>query len=69
MQNATYLGHRSQIETRFTRTATDAPARLTSDAPIIDVSASMRGGGNKMRQMLDATCGFFTPHALELIRK
>lgn len=71
MQGADYLQRRSQIETYFDRTAADAWARLTSDAPVGRVRASVRAGRDRMRgtllswlpqdlrgrRILDAGCG------------
>ena len=66
-----YLERRGQIETYFDRTAADAWARLTSDAPVGRVRASVRAGRDRMRgtllswlpdnlrgrRVLDAGCG------------
>ncbi|MEY3732512.1 MAG: hypothetical protein RLZZ57_3268 [Pseudomonadota bacterium] len=71
MQTATYQSRRSQIETYFDRTASDAWARLTSDAPVSGIRATVRAGRDEMRQtllswlpedltgkrLLDAGCG------------
>jgi magnesium-protoporphyrin O-methyltransferase len=71
MQTATYQTRRSQIETYFDRTAADAWARLTSDAPVSGIRATVRAGRDEMRQtllswlpahlngkrLLDAGCG------------
>ena len=71
MQTATYQSRRSQIETYFDRTAADAWARLTSDAPVSGIRATVRAGRDEMRQtllswlpedltgkrLLDAGCG------------
>jgi magnesium-protoporphyrin O-methyltransferase len=71
MHSADYLQRRSQIETYFDRTAADAWARLTSDAPVGRVRASVRAGRDRMRgtllswlpqdlrgrRILDAGCG------------
>ena len=71
MQTATYHSRRSQIETYFDRTAADAWARLTSDAPVSGIRATVRAGRDEMRQtllswlpedltgkrLLDAGCG------------
>ena len=71
MQTATYQSRRSQIETYFDRTAADAWARLTSDAPVSGIRATVRAGRDGMRQtllswlpedltgkrLLDAGCG------------
>lgn len=66
-----YAQRRGQIETYFDRTAVDAWARLTSDAPVGRVRASVRAGRDRMRatllswlpadlrglRLLDAGCG------------
>jgi magnesium-protoporphyrin O-methyltransferase len=67
----TYTTRRSEIETYFDRTAVDAWARLTSDAPVGRVRATVRAGRDRMRatllswlpddlrgrRLLDAGCG------------
>jgi magnesium-protoporphyrin O-methyltransferase len=67
----TYLARREQLETYFDRTAVDAWARLTSDAPVGRIRATVRAGRNAMRstllgwlpadlhgkRVLDAGCG------------
>jgi magnesium-protoporphyrin O-methyltransferase len=71
MDNATYTHRRSEIETYFDRTAAAAWARLTSDAPLGRIRASVRAGRDRMRdtllswlpadlhglRLLDAGCG------------
>lgn len=71
MQTATYLARRGQIETYFDRTAADAWSRLTSDAPVGGIRATVRAGRDRMRaallswlpaelqgrRLLDAGCG------------
>jgi magnesium-protoporphyrin O-methyltransferase len=71
MTNATYDAKRSELETYFDRTAVDAWKRLTSDAPVGRVRATVRAGRNEMRdtlvswlpanlngaRVLDAGCG------------
>lgn len=71
MENATYLERREAIETYFDRTAADAWSRLTSDAPVSRVRATVRAGRDRMRatllswlpqdltgrRLLDAGCG------------
>lgn len=71
MQTTTYQSRRSQIETYFDRTAADAWARLTSDAPVSGIRATVRAGRDAMRntllswlpsdltgkRILDAGCG------------
>ncbi len=66
-----YQDRRAQIEAYFDRTAADAWARLTSDAPVGRVRASVRAGRDRMRgtllswlpadlrgrRVLDAGCG------------
>lgn len=66
-----YTERRGQIETYFDRTAVQAWARLTSDAPVGRVRASVRAGRDRMRttllswlpddlrgmRLLDAGCG------------
>jgi magnesium-protoporphyrin O-methyltransferase len=67
----TYTERRGEIETYFDRTAVDAWARLTSDAPVGRVRATVRAGRDRMRatllswlpddlrgrRLLDAGCG------------
>jgi magnesium-protoporphyrin O-methyltransferase len=71
MQTATYQQRRGQLETYFDRTAMDAWARLTSDAPVSRIRATVRAGRDEMRatllswlpddlrgcRLLDAGCG------------
>ena len=66
-----YLQRRGEIETYFDRTAVQAWARLTSDAPVGHVRATVRAGRERMRntllswlpwdlqglRVLDAGCG------------
>lgn len=66
-----YSERREAIETYFDRTAVDAWARLTSDAPVGSIRATVRAGRNQMRdtllhwlparldglRLLDAGCG------------
>ncbi|MEX6504832.1 magnesium protoporphyrin IX methyltransferase [Jiella sp. M17.18] len=68
---ATYEIRRSEIETYFDRTASDAWKKLTSDAPLGRIRASVRAGRDAMRasllamlpedlsgrRVLDAGCG------------
>ena len=68
---ATYLTRRGQLETYFDRTAAQAWARLTSDAPVSGIRATVRAGRDRMRatllewlpadlhgrRILDAGCG------------
>jgi len=71
MTQLSYQTRRGQIETYFDRTAVQAWARLTSDAPVGRVRASVRAGRDQMRatllgwlpadlrgaRVLDAGCG------------
>ncbi|RZL36321.1 MAG: magnesium protoporphyrin IX methyltransferase [Rubrivivax sp.] len=71
MNTANYTERRGEIETYFDRTAVDAWARLTSDAPVGRVRATVRAGRDRMRatllswlpddlrgrRLLDAGCG------------
>jgi magnesium-protoporphyrin O-methyltransferase len=71
MTMTAYQVRRSQIETYFDRTAADAWKRLTSDAPLGRIRATVRAGREEMRQtllgwlpqdlrgarLLDAGCG------------
>jgi len=71
MQTGTYLERRGQLETYFDRTAVDAWSRLTSDAPVSRIRATVRAGRDRMRntlldwlpldlrgrRLLDAGCG------------
>jgi magnesium-protoporphyrin O-methyltransferase len=66
-----YLTRRTEIETYFDRTAQAAWAKLTSDAPVSGIRATVRAGRDKMRatllsylpddlrgaRVLDAGCG------------
>ncbi len=71
MNSHTYQQRRGQIETYFDRTAVQAWAQLTSDAPVSGVRATVRAGRDRMRatllswlpqdmhglRVLDAGCG------------
>jgi len=71
MSNATYQQRRGQIENYFDRTAAAAWAKLTSDAPVGRIRATVRAGRDRMRatllswltedlsgkRILDAGCG------------
>ena len=71
MDTATYTSRRSQIEEYFDRTAVQAWAQLTSDAPVGRIRTTVRAGRDKMRatllswlpddlrgrRVLDAGCG------------
>ena len=68
---STYQARRGQLETYFDRTAVEAWARLTSDAPVGRIRATVRAGRDRMRatllgwlpedlrgaRLLDAGCG------------
>ena len=71
MSDLTYQTRRGEIETYFDRTAVEAWKRLTSDAPVGRIRATVRAGRNQMRdtllgwlpddlsgaRLLDAGCG------------
>lgn len=71
MATASYLERRSELETYFDRTAVEAWSRLTSDAPVGRIRATVRAGRERMRatllswlpedlrgqRLLDAGCG------------
>ncbi len=71
MNAQTYTQRRGEIEHYFDRTAADAWARLTSDAPVGRIRATVRAGRDRMRatllswlpadlngaRLLDAGCG------------
>ncbi len=71
MTSTTYLSRRSELETYFDRTASDAWAKLTSDAPVSGIRATVRAGRDEIRatlmswlpanledaRLLDAGCG------------
>jgi magnesium-protoporphyrin O-methyltransferase len=71
MHTTTYLRRRGQLETYFDRTAVEAWSRLTSDAPVGRIRATVRAGRDQMRstildwlpgdlrgrRVLDAGCG------------
>ena len=52
MSTDTYTQRRGRIEHYFDRTAADAWARLTSDAPVGRIRATVRAGRDRMRAML-----------------
>ena len=52
MQSVTYLERRGQLETYFDRTAVEAWTRLTSDAPVGRIRATVRAGRAEMRKRL-----------------
>ena len=69
--STTYTTRRGELETYFDRTAVDAWARLTTDAPVSRIRATVRAGRDEMRaqllawlpadlsgrRILDAGCG------------
>jgi magnesium-protoporphyrin O-methyltransferase len=71
MPTLSYLERRKELETYFDRTAVDAWARLTTDAPVGRIRATVRQGRDEMRstlagwlpadlkglRILDAGCG------------
>jgi len=71
MNTDTYDSRRTQLETYFDRTAAEAWSRLTSDAPVSRIRATVRAGRDRMRatllgwlphnlsgsRILDAGCG------------
>lgn len=71
MTSSTYLSRRSELKTYFDQTASAAWARLTSDAPVSGIRATVRAGRDRMRatllswlpedltgaRVLDAGCG------------
>lgn len=52
MNNTAYLERRSELELYFDRTAAQAWERLTSDAPVSRIRATVRAGRNRMRQLM-----------------
>src|SRR4051812_13356251 len=52
MSDITYIERRGEIETYFDRTAVDAWKRLTSDAPLGRIRATVRAGRGAMRETL-----------------
>ena len=71
MESMTYQTRRGELETYFDRTAVDAWKKLTSDAPVGKIRATVRAGRDAMRdtllswlpedlrgaRLLDAGCG------------
>jgi len=71
MQTTSYISRRGELETYFDRTAVDAWAKLTTDAPVSKIRATVRAGRDEMRntllswlpddltgcRLLDAGCG------------
>jgi magnesium-protoporphyrin O-methyltransferase len=82
MDTATYIERRGQLERYFDRTAVQAWARLTSNAPVSRIRATVRAGRDRMRatllellpadlsgqRVLDAGCGTGAM-SLELARR
>ncbi|MEM8980284.1 MAG: magnesium protoporphyrin IX methyltransferase [Pseudomonadota bacterium] len=54
---STYSETRSRVETYFDDTATETWARLTSDAPVSRVRATVRAGRDRMRDVMLETLG------------
>lgn len=52
MRQDSYTARRAQIETYFDRTAAEAWSRLTSDAPVGRIRATVRAGRTRMRETL-----------------
>jgi magnesium-protoporphyrin O-methyltransferase len=52
MATVSYQQRRGELETYFDRTAADAWKRLTSDAPLSRIRATVRAGRDQMRQTL-----------------
>lgn len=71
MPDSSYQARRRQVESYFDRTAAEAWKRLTSDAPVSGIRATVRAGRDRMRatllewlpadltglRLLDAGCG------------
>ena len=71
MRSSSYTARRGELETYFDRTAAEAWKRLTSDAPLNGIRATVRAGRTEMRdtlvswlpqdlrgaRLLDAGCG------------
>jgi magnesium-protoporphyrin O-methyltransferase len=71
MESTVYVDRRRELEEYFDRTAAEAWARLTSDAPVGSIRATVRAGRDRMRatllgylpadlhgqRVLDAGCG------------
>ena len=52
MDSGTYLERRGQLEAYFDRTAAEAWSKLTSDAPVSGIRATVRAGRDQMRTLL-----------------
>ena len=52
MASATHIARRNELERYFDRTAVDAWKRLTSDAPVGRIRATVRAGRETMRDTL-----------------
>ncbi len=52
MEAGSYVRRREEIETYFDRTAAETWARLTSDAPVSGIRATVRAGRDRMRALL-----------------
>ena len=52
MPQASYQTRREQLRTYFDHTAVEAWKRLTSDAPVSGIRATVRQGRDQMRAML-----------------
>jgi magnesium-protoporphyrin O-methyltransferase len=52
MTSTEYIARRGEIEAYFDRTAVDAWRRLTSDAPVSGIRATVRAGRDRMRNLL-----------------
>jgi magnesium-protoporphyrin O-methyltransferase len=64
MPTATYAERRGELLTYFDRTAVQAWERLTSDAPVSGIRATVRAGRDEMRELLLA----WLPHDLSGLR-
>ena len=52
MNSHSYVNRRSQLEHYFDRTAAETWSRLTSDAPVSRIRATVRAGRDRMRATL-----------------
>ncbi|HSG20337.1 MAG TPA: methyltransferase domain-containing protein, partial [Burkholderiaceae bacterium] len=57
VRDAAYLTRRGEIEEYFDRTAADAWARLTSDAPVSGIRKTVREGRETMRALIGQWVG------------